>query len=93
MADGLGSVRNLLDSSQTTRNIYDTYAFGDSLGSQTQGVMNPYRLTSREYEAGGISSQHFYRNRYYIPCKSLSSACYSPRALLTSGRENVLCRQ
>jgi RHS repeat-associated protein len=66
MADGLGSVRNLVDASETVQNTYDYYGFGDSLGA-TQGVTNPYRFTGREYEAGSVLDMHYYRNRYYLP--------------------------
>jgi len=47
MADGLGSIRNVVDSREVAQNTYDYYAFGDSLGAQTQGVTNPYRYTAR----------------------------------------------
>jgi len=67
-ADGLGSIRNVLDSSEVAQNTYDYYAFGDVLGTQTEGVTNPYRFTARDYESGGILSTHYYRNRYYMPC-------------------------
>ena len=43
MADGLGSIRNVLDSSEVAQNTYDYYAFGDSLGTQTQDITNRYR--------------------------------------------------
>jgi len=46
MADGLGSIRNILESDEDTANIYDYYAFGDALGTQTQGVTNCYRYTA-----------------------------------------------
>jgi len=66
MADGLGSVRNLLDADETVLNTYDYYAFGDEL-SATEGVVSSYRFTAREAEPGGLSQAHFYRNRYYMP--------------------------
>ena len=66
MADGLGSIRNIGESDEDTANIYDYYAFGDSLGTQTQGVTNPYRFTGREYESGSVLDTYYYRNRYYL---------------------------
>ena len=65
-SDGLGSVRNVLDGSEAAQNTYDYYAFGDSLGTQTQGVTNPYRYTAREYESGSVLDTYYYRNRYYM---------------------------
>ncbi len=68
MQDGLGSVRNLVDSSETTQNIYDTYAFGDNIAyAQTVNIASPYRYTGREFELGSYDSTHYYRNRYYLP--------------------------
>ena len=66
MADGLGSIRNIGESDEDTANTYDYYAFGDSLGTQTQGVTNPYRYTAREYESGSVLDTYYYRNRYYL---------------------------
>ncbi len=63
MRDGLGSIRNLVDSSETTRNTYDYYAFGKELGSWTETVTNRYTYTSREWD--DESSQYYYRARYY----------------------------
>ncbi len=31
------------------------------------GSCAPYRFPVREYEPGGLSQAHFYRNRYYMP--------------------------
>ncbi len=67
MQDGLGSVRNLVDADEAAQNVYDYYAFGNALGTQTTAVASPYRYTARDYESGGILSQHYYRNRYYLP--------------------------
>ncbi|MHC4714409.1 MAG: hypothetical protein ACYTAN_14255 [Planctomycetota bacterium] len=50
MADGLGSIRNLVDSSQDAVNVYDYYAFGKQLGSWTEGVANRYTYTAREWD-------------------------------------------
>ena len=66
MAEGLGSIRNIGESDEDNANTYDYYAFGDSLGTQTQGVTNPYRFTAREYESGSVLDTCYYRNRYYI---------------------------
>ncbi len=66
MADGLGSIRNLLDADETVLNTYDYYAFGIMI-TEIEGVECPYRFTAREREPGGLSHAHFYRNRYYMP--------------------------
>jgi len=63
MADGLGSIRNLVDSSETTQNTYDYYAFGKELGTWTEGVTNRYTYTAREWD--DESQQYYYRARYY----------------------------
>jgi len=36
MADGLRSIRNIAESDEDTANTYDYYAFGDTLGTETQ---------------------------------------------------------
>ena len=36
MADGLGSIRNIGESDEDTANTYDYYAFGNTLGTETQ---------------------------------------------------------
>ncbi len=67
--DGLGSVRNLVDSSETVRNTYDTRAFGQDQGTQTSGVTNPFRYTGA-YDDSWESAQgpvYYLRNRYYLP--------------------------
>ncbi len=66
MRDGLGSVRNVVGASETVENIYDYRAFGLVI-TEIEGVECPYRFTAREYEPGGLSHAHFYRNRYYMP--------------------------
>jgi YD repeat-containing protein len=49
MQDGLGSVRNIMDS-QNTRKTYDYYAFGELLSEtpNNNNLPNRYRYTSRE---------------------------------------------
>jgi len=64
--DGLGSVRNVVDASETVQNTYDYYAFGRSLAA-TENVTSPWQFTGRYKESGAISNLHFYRNRYYGP--------------------------
>jgi RHS repeat-associated protein len=64
--DGLGSVRNVVDSSEVAQNTYDHYPFGNIFAAQTENVTNPYRFTGREHEAGSLGSMHYYRNRYYM---------------------------
>ena len=63
MRDGLGSIRNLVESDEDTANTYDYYAFGKELGSWTEGVTNRYTYTAREWDAE--SAQYYYRARYY----------------------------
>jgi RHS repeat-associated protein len=63
MKDGLGSIRNLIDSNEATQNTYDYYAFGKELGSWTENVTNRYTYTAREYDEE--SEQYYYRARYY----------------------------
>jgi RHS repeat-associated protein len=63
LKDGLGSIRNLVDSNESTQNTYDYYAFGKELGSWTENVTNRYTYTAREYD--GESEQYYYRARYY----------------------------
>lgn len=64
MQDGLGSVRNLIDSSENTQNTYDYYAFGEQL-SATENVANRYKFTSREWDSE--STNYYYRARQYNP--------------------------
>ncbi len=66
MADGLGSVRNVVDASETVQDTYDYYAFGNTLLASSSNVTNPYRYTAREYESGSVLDTYYYRNRYYI---------------------------
>ncbi len=66
MADGLGSVRNVVDSSETVQDTYDYYAFGNTLLASPANVTNPYRYTGREYESGSVLDTYYYRNRYYV---------------------------
>src|SRR3989339_207403 len=61
-ADGLGSVRNLLDATQSVRNSYDYTAFGETL-TQTENMQNRYKFTSREWDSE--SSTYHYRSRSY----------------------------
>ena len=63
MADGLGSIRNLVDSNEDAVNVYDYYAFGKELGSWTENVTNRYTYTAREYDTE--SGDYYYKARYY----------------------------
>jgi RHS repeat-associated protein len=80
MTDGLGSVRNVVESDEDTANTYDYYAFGDSLGTQTQGVTNPFRYTAREYESGSVLDAYYYRNRYYLSALGIFASRDAVRA-------------
>ncbi len=66
MADGLGSVRNVVDASETVQDTYDYYAFGNTLTASPANVTNPYRYTGREFESGSVLDTYYYRNRYYV---------------------------
>jgi YD repeat-containing protein len=56
--DALGSVRNVVDSSEVAQNTYDHYPFGNIFAAQTENVTNPYRFTGREHEAGSLGNMH-----------------------------------
>jgi RHS repeat-associated protein len=61
-ADGLGSITTLTNVSGTTAATYVYDSFGN-LSASTGSVTNPFRYTSREFDAEiGLS---FYRARYY----------------------------
>jgi RHS repeat-associated protein len=62
--DGLGSVVNLTDSSQTTVKGYTYKSFGD-IYSETGSVVQPFTYTGREYDPE--SGLYYYRARYYDP--------------------------
>lgn len=65
MQDGLGSVRQLLNSlTQEPLNSYDYNAWGEAVSGQ-ELVQNPYRYTGREWD--NETSQYNYRSRYYSP--------------------------
>jgi RHS repeat-associated protein len=64
MQDGLGSVRNLVDSVESVVNSYDYTAFGEAL-NWSASVTNRYTYTSREWDAE--SANYYYRARYYTP--------------------------
>jgi RHS repeat-associated protein len=64
--DGLGSTRQLLDSSQTVTDTYQYEAFGNLMGS-TGSTPNPYRYVgSLGYYQTGSSLMHL-GARYYLP--------------------------
>jgi RHS repeat-associated protein len=64
--DGLGSTRQLVDSSQTVTDTYQYEAFGNSMGS-TGSTPNPYKYVgSLGYYQTGSSLQHL-GARYYMP--------------------------
>jgi len=72
MADGpprrvnLGSIRNVVSANETLQNTYDYYAFGNTLGTPTVNVTNPYEYTGREFEDGSVNTTFYCRNRYYL---------------------------
>jgi RHS repeat-associated protein len=61
--DGLGSVRELINTTQTTQNSYDYEAFGSFYGTPTENVPNRYTYTGREWDAE--RSLYYYRRRTY----------------------------
>jgi RHS repeat-associated protein len=64
-SDGLGSIRNLTDSSEVAQNTYDYYAFGSVIGTPTENITNDYRFTCRRWDAE--SNLYYYRARMYAP--------------------------
>ncbi|MBI5360599.1 MAG: RHS repeat-associated core domain-containing protein [Planctomycetes bacterium] len=65
MQDGLGSVRQLLNSStQEPVNSYDYNAWGESVNEQ-ELVPNTFKYTGREWD--NETGQYNYRSRYYNP--------------------------
>ena len=63
--DGLGSVRELIDTNQAAQNSYDYEAFGAFYGTPTENVDNRYAYTGREWDSE--SQAYYYRARYYYP--------------------------
>jgi RHS repeat-associated protein len=63
--DGLGSVLELINTSQQTRNSYDYEAFGSFYGTPTENVVNRYTFTGREWDSE--SQSYHYRARQYRP--------------------------
>jgi RHS repeat-associated protein len=61
--DGLGSVRELLDASQTTQNSYDYEAFGSAY-NWSENVVNRYTYTGREWDAESRSIYQRWRNNF-----------------------------
>ena len=66
--DGLGTVRDIIDSSKTTVNTYDYYAYG-SEKSATGSLTNRFKFTGRELDAetesGKSEPLYYYRARMY----------------------------
>ena len=62
--DGLGSVRNVYDASETSKNAYDYYAFGKPL-TWSETVVNRYTYTGREWNSE--SGTYGYRVRELFP--------------------------
>jgi len=62
--DGLGSVRELIDSSQIIQNRYDYRAFGEII-SETENVANDYKFSSKRWDRE--SELYHYWARMYDP--------------------------
>ncbi|MFY0640991.1 MAG: type IV secretion protein Rhs [Bermanella sp.] len=60
--DGLGSTRELTDSSGAVTDSYDYEAFGDVL-NETGGTDNNYKFTGEQFDTG--LNQYYLRARYY----------------------------
>jgi RHS repeat-associated protein len=63
-ADGLGSIRQLSDSTGTSVQSYSYDSFGN-ITDQTGSITNSYTYTGREYDPE--SGLYYYRARYYDP--------------------------
>jgi len=63
--DGLGSVRNIVDSTQSVVNRYDYNAFGERYETALEGITNRYQFTGRELDTE--SGNYYYRARMYNP--------------------------
>ncbi len=83
LADGLGSVRQLLNAHEQVQNSYDYFAFGRTYGTPTENVSQPFRYTSRAYDVE--TSLYQYRTRYLRP----DLARFATRDWLPRGAENV----
>ena len=57
--DGLGSVRELVDTDQDTQNSYDYEAFGAFYGTPTENVTNSFTYTGREWDSESQTSYSF----------------------------------
>jgi len=62
--DGLGSIRNIIDGSESIQNTYDYFAFGKDYGTPTENITNTFKFTGRRWDSE--SSQYYYRARYYL---------------------------
>ena len=69
--DGLGSVRNVVESDEDVANTYDYRAFG-ILITETENVDSPFEFTGRDREPGGLSHMHYYRNRFYYSRRGMT---------------------
>jgi RHS repeat-associated protein len=61
-ADGLGSVTSLTNTTGTLINTYSYDSFGNAVAT-TGTVVNPFRLTAREFDSE--TGSYYYRARYY----------------------------
>ncbi|MFA5795119.1 MAG: RHS repeat-associated core domain-containing protein [Candidatus Brocadiia bacterium] len=63
MHDGLGSVSNIISSSNVLKKNYQYYAFGEMKSETGNGLANRYKFTGRELD--NESGQYYYRTRMY----------------------------
>jgi len=64
LRDALGSVRQLIDSNETTQNSYDYFASGKVFGTPTENVTQPFRFTGRAWDSE--TSLCYYRARMMV---------------------------
>ena len=82
--DGLGSVRNIIDTSGDVQNYYDYEAFGSPYDAQSSPpVTNRYTYTGRELD--GESTTYYYRFRQY----HAGQGRFSARDPIPAGRSSM----
>jgi RHS repeat-associated protein len=77
ITDPLGTIRNLVDSSESIVNTYNYKAYGN-VRNQTGTTPNPYLFTGRRWS--DTTKDYYYRARHYMPDLGMFSAVdrYAP---------------